>query len=402
MPESGRLLILDDDITVGQAIASTAERFGFAVAVTSSAKDFFDAVGQWEPSHAAIDLAMPEMDGVEVLRRLARLRSPVKVILMSGMGTKVLDSAHQSALEHGLEMSGILPKPFRAARLRALLLQDSAPQERASAGNGNSHATRSITSEDIEEGIRARHFVLHFQPKIRLPGREVTGFEALVRWQHPSYGLLFPDTFIPLAEQSATMSRLTHHIIEGGLHWLAGLGNSTGLSLSLNLSARDLDDMVLAEHLQQACVARGVAPTDIVLEITETSTTRNPVETLDLLTRLRLKGFNLAMDDFGTGYSTLVQLARLPFSELKIDKSFVAQMRTSREARKIVESTTALSRKLGLTIVAEGVEDGPTLGLLEEAGCDFAQGYFISRPMPGDAVRPWLRRYAAHPSIHSS
>jgi EAL domain-containing protein (putative c-di-GMP-specific phosphodiesterase class I) len=150
---------------------------------------------------------------------------------------------------------------------------------------------------------------------------------------------------------------------------------------------------VLAEYLQRACAARGVAPTNVVLEVTETSTTGNPVEALDLLTRLRLKGFNLAMDDFGTGYSTLVQLARLPFSELKIDKSFVAQMRSSKEARKIVESTTALSRKLGLTIVAEGVEDDVTLGLLEEAGCDFAQGYLISRPIPGDAVRPWLRRY---------
>lgn len=393
MPDRRRLLILDDDITVGQAIASAAERFGFAVKVTSSAKDFFAAVGEWEPSHAAIDLAMPEMDGVEVMRRLASLRSPVKVILMSGMGPKVLDSAHQSALEHGLELCGILPKPFRGARLRALLLDDTAPQGRATTSIGNQHAGKALTGEDIEAALREEHFVLHFQPKIRLPDREVTGFEALVRWQHPSYGLLFPDTFIPLAEQSAIMSRLTRHIIERGLHWLAGLGSPARFSLSLNLSARDLDDMVLAEYLQQACAARGVAPTNVVLEVTETSTTRNPVEALDLLTRLRLKGFNLAMDDFGTGYSTLVQLARLPFSELKIDKSFVAQMRASKEARKIVESTTALSRKLGLTIVAEGVEDDVTLGLLEEAGCDFVQGYLISRPMPGDAVRPWLRSY---------
>ncbi|HEX7769142.1 MAG TPA: EAL domain-containing protein, partial [Dokdonella sp.] len=243
---------------------------------------------------------------------------------------------------------------------------------------------------ELDDALRGRQFLLHYQPKLSLATSRIEGFEALLRWQHPRHGLVPPGWFIALAERSGRMDALTRELIELALPWLAGQGERPWLSLAVNVSARNLGDVRFADQLHEQCRRHRVDPRRIILELTESSAAQDHAIALDILTRFRLKGFRLSIDDFGTGYSSMTKLAQLPVSEVKIDRSFVGSMTASVESRKIVESTIGLARSLGLTTVAEGVEDAATLELLGTLGCDLAQGYYIARPMPASAVADWL------------
>jgi len=388
METTRRLLILDDERTVAQTVAFAAERHGFLVRLTDSAKDFFDDVARFSPSHIIVDLLMPGMDGVEVLRNLAALGCEANIIMMSGMGAKVLESAQRAGLERGLRISGILPKPFKPAELRALLDADVQPLSRMDA---TIEADHEVSLGELEVALRTDQFVLHYQPKIRLASGKPAGVEALVRWQHPKLGLLSPDRFLPLVEQSGNMDLLTYRVIETGLAWFAEAGRGNALTLAINIAGSSLTDVIFTDVLNEQCTLLGLDPARIVLELTETSATQRTADAMDILTRVRLKGFQLSIDDFGTGYSSLVQLAQLPFSEIKVDKSFVAAMFGSEEADKIVAITIALGKALHLTTVAEGVENERQLRALAELECDQAQGFHIARPMDGDAARAWMR-----------
>ena len=393
--KSRRLLILDDEPAVAKTVAFAAERHGFAVRMSESAEAFFSDVAIFQPSHIIIDLLMPGMDGVEVLRNLATGGCDANIIMMSGMGSKVLESAQRVGLERGLRIIGILPKPFKPADLRALLdahARDPALPEPLAAPD------REALLDDIAAGLREGQFVLHYQPKVHLADGRPAGVEALVRWQHPKFGLLPPDRFLPLIEQSDNMTPLTICVIEAGLAWFAELGEDSGLQLAINISAASLTDVSFADLLHERCIRFKVDPARIILELTETTAPQRTAELLDILTRVRLKGFQLSIDDFGTGYSSLVQLAQLPFSEIKIDRSFVWGLHASDEARKIVATTVGLGKQLQLSTVAEGVENEAQARALAELQCDQAQGYYFARPMPGDAAKAWLRERSQHPA----
>src|SRR6185312_15054251 len=213
----------------------------------------------------------------------------------------------------------------------------------------------------------------------------------LVRWQHPEFGLLPPDRFLPLIEETGNMDLLTVRVIEAALAWFARLADGNAQQLAINISGGSLTDVDFTDLLQERCALFNIDPTRIILELTETSAPQRTAELLDILTRVRLKGFHLSIDDFGTGYSSLVQLAQLPFSEIKIDRSFVRELHASDEARKIVAITIALGKQLQLTTVAEGVEDEAQARVLAELQCDQAQGYFFAKPMDADSAHAWLR-----------
>jgi EAL domain-containing protein (putative c-di-GMP-specific phosphodiesterase class I)/ActR/RegA family two-component response regulator len=391
MHQTNRLLILDDDPCVAQTIAVVAQREGFNVRTCERTDEFFALVAQWVPTHLALDLVMPGMDGVEVLRLLAEQTCDARILLTSGMGAKVLESAQRSGDERGLHISGILPKPFRAHELR-VLLNDASPQQIRCAPVYMAAADRSITEQDLAQAFALREFFLHYQPKVALDTGRPVGFEALVRWRRQDGAIVAPDRFIPLIEQSGQIQALTDYVLDEGLQWFTRLPPvvSQSLKLSINLSARNLNDLKLADRLRSQCVALGVAPTSVILELTESSAMADPAEARDIMTRLRIKGFALGIDDFGTGYSSMVQLARLPFSELKIDKSFVLSMLQSNESRKIVASTIQLGCSLGMTVVAEGIEDAATARMLRELGCTLGQGYHFGRPMDGATASQWL------------
>jgi EAL domain-containing protein (putative c-di-GMP-specific phosphodiesterase class I) len=201
-----------------------------------------------------------------------------------------------------------------------------------------------------------------------------------------------PVDFIPVAEQVGLIDALTTQIFNLSLAWFSRTCAGSILKLSLNISAKSLVDIHLADNLSNICSLHGVAPERVVLELTESSAMVDPILSLDLMTRFRVKGFQLSIDDFGTGFSSMVQLVRLPFSEIKVDKSFVINAQSSRESRAVVKSIIDLGHSLGLQVTAEGVENRETLEYLSSLDCDFAQGYFIARPMSGENVSDWLER----------
>jgi len=235
--------------------------------------------------------------------------------------------------------------------------------------------------------------VLHYQPIISVPDGRPTKVEALVRWGHPSHGLLPPDDFIPAAEQTNLIKPLTAWVLNealGQVHAWSKAGIDVGVSV--NLSARNLLDDELPDAVAQLLSTWQVEPQKLSLEITESSIIAAEAE--DILQCLHATGVQISVDDFGTGYSSLTHLKRLPVQEIKIDKSFVIDMATNRDGAAIVRSTIDLGHNLGLKVVAEGVEDEKTEALLREYGCDFIQGFHISRPAAAGLLGPWLRNRA--------
>jgi EAL domain-containing protein (putative c-di-GMP-specific phosphodiesterase class I)/FixJ family two-component response regulator len=385
---SGRLLIFDDEPAIGQMVQMIATRTGMAARYCSSAGQFFGQLDEWQPSHVFIDLVMPELDGVEVLSRLAHARSSAGVIISSGLGGRVLQAAERAALARGLRVIGALPKPFSARALRALLSTlpvAAAVETRAAQGEP-------VTVLELERGLANDEFFVVYQPKWMPVQRRVFGVEALVRWAHPTRGTLAPDTFIALAETSGTIGALTERIVHIGLAWFARLDPALRISLELNLSGSALDAH-LPEQLARQCREAGVAPERVVLEVTETSQVCDALGATEVLNRLRIKGFGLAIDDFGMGYSSMSQLAMFPFTELKIDKSFVTHMQRSQALRSVVQSSIDLAQQLGMSSVAEGVEADETAALLGEMGCDAVQGFAIARPMRGDHAGRWVQEW---------
>jgi EAL domain-containing protein (putative c-di-GMP-specific phosphodiesterase class I)/ActR/RegA family two-component response regulator len=388
------LLILDDDEAVGQTIQWIAETLDFYAEFVTNADDFFAKMKSLCPDFITIDLVMPGLDGVEIMRLLAETRCTARIVISSGMGHRVLDAAQRSAAEHGLQIAGVLPKPITRDALRALIgegtqsVNPAAVQSRSTGG-----AAFEVTAAQLREALDRREFIVAYQPKVVCRSGVPAGFEALVRWNHPQRGVIPPDRFIPVAEQAGLIDELTTQVFDQAFAWFASAFPGGALTLSLNLSARSLVDLHLVEYLAQLCAQFHIAAGRIALELTESSAMVDSVVSLDLLTRLRVKGFHLSIDDFGTGFSSMLQLVRLPFSEIKVDKSFVLRARQSEESRSVIKSIVDLGHSLGLTVTAEGVEDQEALEYLNSIGCDLAQGYLFARPMPGDAAQAWTTQH---------
>lgn len=402
-----RLLILDDDPMTGQTIQRIAEFAGVDVRFTLEPKEFFQLFDTWQPTHIALDLVMPEMDGVQVMGRLAALNCQAKIIITSGVGGRILDAAGRSAVEHGLNIVGVLAKPFSPANLRELLAEDGkhpSPSPQAPTPSRPPFQPAPLTGEDIELALLQQEFQVVYQPKVACQSGALAGFEALVRWHHPSRGIISPMDFIPLSEKLGLIDDITEQVINHALGLMAILGLGEGfcsdvalppdirssLKLAINISAKTISNVSLFDRIAQNCHDFGIDPHQFIFELTETSAMDDPVASLDLLTRLRMQGFHLSIDDFGTGFSSMLQLVRLPFSEIKVDKSFVMTAMQSQESRTVVKFIVDLGHSLGLTCTAEGVEDAKTLLYLKDAGCDLAQGYHIARPMTVEAIKTWV------------
>ena len=390
-----KILILDDDAAVGQTIQWIAEGLGFDAEFVTTGESFFAALQRSSPDMITIDLVMPDLDGVEVMRLLAARGSNAKIVISSGIGTRILDAAQRSAVEHGLSIAGVISKPISMEALRSLVGDGNRAEEAACAETETMlREPLAVTQDDLRNALDRRQFVMAYQPKIYLKNGATAGFEALVRWLHPERGLVGPDQFIPMAEQTGLIDALTADVFEQSVTWLSEVFPESDLKLSLNLSAKSLVDIHLVDNLSSLCMRLRIAPERLVIEVTETSAMIDPTLSLDLLTRLRVKGFQLSIDDFGTGFSSMVQLVRLPFSEIKVDKSFVMQARQSSESRSVIKSIVDLGHSLGLQVAAEGVEEQETLDYLKELGCDLAQGYLIARPMSGESARQWVQERA--------
>lgn len=385
------ILAIDDDCDICELISATAEANGLHCTATTDPTAFFDALTA-ETSLIVLDLMMPGIDGVELLRLLSQRRCKADIVLISGVGKRIIETAEELAHAHGLSTVGHLQKPFSVSDLEEILKKHAQsitkpiPRPRSSIA---------VDDADLRGAIQRDEFVLHYQPQIDILTGNVTGVEALVRWQHPKHGLIFPDDFIPRLEELGLIDQLGWIVASRGLAEVSSFGNRKGFvpRLAFNVSAASLDDLKFPDNISSLIAAHGLSPDRIVLEITESGLIQNLTHTLDVLARLRMKQVQLSIDDFGTGYSMMQQLRNIPASELKIDRSFVMNMLQSDRDRVMVQKTIEIGHELDMKVVAEGVETSEQLEFLRSNGCDIAQGYLFSRPLPAKELLDWLSTF---------
>jgi EAL domain-containing protein (putative c-di-GMP-specific phosphodiesterase class I) len=249
---------------------------------------------------------------------------------------------------------------------------------------------------DLRRALENDEFQLHYQPIVDLQSGEVAGFEALLRWEHPLQGMVFPTEVIRVAEETGLIHRLGEWVFFAACRQLRAWNDAGGilkdLSVSVNLSTKQLSQADLVERIQAALSETGIPPHSLKLEITETAVVENSEDAVERLRLLRASGVQLMMDDFGTGYSSLSYLHRLPLDALKIDRSFISRMVRGDKHAQLVETILQLARSVNLKVVAEGVASLDQLDLLRELGCDFGQGYLFSHALPASEVEEYLRR----------
>lgn len=386
-----RLLVVDDEPVQCLIVTRAMAAYGFAADSATSLEEASSRIANSTYDVVILDLSLGGREGLSLLRLIAANPGDPVVILMSRLDERVRAASARYAVALGLRVAGALAKPVGPSALRAVLA-NPLPHRR---GSRHPHAIQP-TARELADALQQRHIVAAFQPKVTLGAGAVVGFEALARWHHPPHGPVQPDLFIPLAEQNGLIVALTQRILEDALaacqRWRR---HHPACNVAVNISPLVLANPALPEEIEGLLLQYGLAPGALIAEITETTVIANPLLAAEVLTRLRIKGIGLSMDDFGTGYSSLLTLLRLPFTELKIDRSFIAVCETDDEAWKIVRATISLARELGLAVVAEGIETEAVEARLRTAGCDIGQGWRFGRAMPERALHAWLTHRTA-------
>jgi EAL domain-containing protein (putative c-di-GMP-specific phosphodiesterase class I)/FixJ family two-component response regulator len=385
-----KILVLDDDPVTLMMMSKMLQKLGFkTVTACDNGTSALNAVDDRDdpPNLILLDLNMPEMDGVEFVRKLVEHEYTGSLILTSGENERVLQMAEKLVQAHKIAVLGRLKKPVFPDELSKLL------EKWRPLADGR-YIAKSYTADELRTGISNRELVNYYQPKVAVATGALVGVETLARWCHPVDGLVFPDQFIGLAEKNGLIDSLTHVVLTGALKQ-AKVWQKMGLDLrvAVNVSMENLCSVGFADFVADAALAADVAPKNVVLEITESRLMLDQRAPLEVLTRLRLKRFLLSIDDFGTGHSSMTQLSDIPFDELKIDRSFVHGAWRDETARAIYDASLGVGKRLGMEVVAEGVEDRFDWDLLRSTGCDLAQGYFIGHPMPAAQLPDWLESW---------
>jgi EAL domain-containing protein (putative c-di-GMP-specific phosphodiesterase class I) len=384
------LLMLEPEATHADALSRCCMASGFRPSV---ARDFTGFARAWrqDVELVILSLALSRSDGVEAIRFLAQRRSEAGLIITSDADPRILSAAQRLARARDLRVLGTIGKPCGELELSGLLRH-----ARPEPAHISPQAEIQLARDDLRRCLADELVRVYFQPKIDVRTLEFVAVEALVRINHPRYGLLRPDAFLAMAEASGLIGELTEAVARDAFAWAARWRKEgIRLKVAVNISPLLLSDLALPEILSGWAKGLELDPSSVILEVTETWLAEDGVAALDTLTRLRLNGFQLSIDDFGTGYSTMSQLNEIPYGEMKLDQSFVRNAARDPEARAIVESSIELGHKLGMKVVAEGVERQEDWDLISELGCDEGQGYFMARPMKPDALRAWLARWNA-------
>jgi len=376
-----RLLVIDDDTDICDLLQEIGQSCGYETATTTKITDFISTFTSFKPTIIILDLSIADRDGIEILRFLSNESCRSPIVMLSGYDEKVRATAFRLGQSYGLEMITHLQKPIDVTAIKNLLLKGK-------------KEILSPTAERLAKAISDFEMVLHYQPKINIKTSKVVGVESLVRWKPAAYPIMLPDIFISLAEHTGLIKQLTYWVVkEAFQQWIKWKDKGFKVKISINLSPTMLNDLLLPDDLHTLAVQYKVDPTYICFEVTEAGVMSRPQLAMDILTRLRLKGFSLSIDDFGTGYSSLTELHRMPFSELKIDRSFTLNVFKEQEAWTIIRSIIELGHNLGLKVTAEGVETQEMWKKLKTSECDSAQGFFLCVPMAATDYEKW---YGTH------
>ena len=393
MSSGNRIVLIDDDRVVGEIVSALAKAMGLQCDITRTPEDFFDRIGP-DTTLILLDLVMPEMDGIEILRLLGERNCKARIVLMSGINIRVIETAKKLAQSLGLVVVGHLQKPFPIDQLQELLGANLSNEKAAVHQN---EERVSITDEDLIRAFDRDEFVIYYQPQINIASGVVTGVEALSRWQHPELGLVFPDNFISRIETLGLMDRFCWITAERALNEVKQFSAPNGYlpRLAINVSVSSLRDLKFPDIFMNLARKYDFPAERIVLEITESGLMEFSLA-LDVLTRLRMRNFQLSIDDFGTGYSMMKQLQNVPAIELKIDKTFVQHMDASHADLVMVEKIIEMGHELDMEVIAEGVETEEQFRILRQKGCDGVQGYLFSRALPPVEIIRWLESHRAH------
>ncbi|WP_417614013.1 EAL domain-containing protein [Oceanisphaera sp.] len=397
--DSGKkVYIVDDDLFSLKLMASLLVRHDFPVVeIYQDAKLVLDVLAAEDgfPDLVFLDLNMPGMDGLEMIRRLGECGYSGGLILVSGQSERIINSSAELSRVHQVNIIGTLKKPVNTDALSKLL------------GKFKSHGEVVVKREchysvdDIISALEHKQFINYYQPKVSMKDGTVKGFEALVRWAHPEHGLVYPDQFIYLVERYGYIDDLTKLVVKNAIDDFKVIGGRDKLQLSINLSMLSLINPGFMDEVCRIIDAEGMSPHHFLFEITEGKVLDDKRQPLEILTRLRLRGFGLAIDDFGTAYSNLDSLNDFPFEELKLDRKFVHNVSQGGVNLEFYNATLSLARRYAMNIVAEGVEHHEDWLFLKNTGCDFAQGYLIARPMPMNDINSWLMQWKEQFSIIS-
>lgn len=338
---------------------------------------------------AVIDLALPGMDGLELIRRLAEERCRAGLIVVGAQSGDILFSVETMALAYGVDLLGTTAKPATVSRLEKLIGHYTPANSPAPVP-----AHPEFTFAEVGRGLQAREFDPFFQPKIELETGQLKGLEMFARWRHPQHGVLGPAAFVPVLEANGRMDFLDWSMIEKSVAACRTLHDQgIPISFSVNVAPGTLSHPQFVGQITACLERHRILPGYLTFEITESAVLQTDPHFLERLLRLRMMGFGLAIDDYGTGRSNLQLLASIPFSELKIDRSFVDGASKKRALGTVLKSYLGLARSLDRRSCAVGVETKQDWDFLQGLGCTYAQGYYIGSPMAVEDVPAWLAEW---------
>ncbi len=385
------ILVVDDDEFQRDLIGLQLSNLGcHAILMAANGAE---ALKQFDLHKASLrliisDLSMPDMDGLVMMRHLAQRDFGGAIVLLSSMQDEILSSAGGLANAHGLNILGCLSKPCNPEKLRSLLGSLSVQPNLTV----QSSLSQALAPERLAAALACGEFVAWYQPKVDLHSGKPVGAEALARWPQADGSLISPASFVPALEAAGLADELFFVMatqVAGAMaHWRS---KNIPIKTAINLSMDSALNLTMPERLGRIVSAAGLAPTDFVIEVTESRLMVERSLAMESLTRLSLMGYTLSIDDFGTGYSSLVQLIDLPFKELKIDGSFVQRSDTERKAQAILRIAIMLGQELGINVIAEGVETVEQLEFIRASGGHTVQGYYYSRPLPLPSCTEWFK-----------
>lgn len=392
--DSLKILVVDDSNVQRSHVMNMCKAQGLTqVTGAINGEDAVEKLTQEHFDLVFIDLEMPVMDGVELARKIAKEKLVNAVIILSSKDPSLISSIGTMAESDGLQVLGTFQKPIKEVDLKASLkrLTSEVSQKESKA------LYNRLCKDDLVSGINEQQITLYYQPKLTCKGLLLKGVEALARWTHPKLGFVSPVEFITAAEEFNIISELTHYLFDIALKQkVAWREHGVNFHLAFNLSPLSLADSDLANNIAKQVNYYNIDPKDIVLEVTEHAICGELSTAIETLAKLRLKGFKLAIDDYGTGFANAQQLSRVPATELKLDRILVDNVATRPQQLTILKSTVNLAKDIGLTTVAEGVENYDDFKLVSELGGDLVQGYYFAKPMTADNLTLWLKNDLAN------
>jgi hemerythrin-like metal-binding protein len=402
-----QLFIVDDDEQQANMMKAMASASGLNANVYTSSSDFLKAsIGFFDI--VVLDLQMPVIDGIEIMRDLANRNIRPLFILVSGFDERVLHSAKQLAESKDLTVISTLSKPIRTKEfiqllqetyqrcrthyLEQLIIEPVDPYVITDQPEAQDEAQSRV--EEFKLALRKHQLILYFQPKLQIDNLKLAGLEIQPVWPHPTQGLIRSEELVQMAEEHQLTNLLTEEVLRLAIQQFKLLdANALHPVLSINLLAPNITDLAMPEKLTAWVNENQINPADLILEISELALMNDTSASLDILNRLRMKGFSLSLDEFGTGYSSLIKLYQAPFAELKIDRQFINNLPHDADAIAIVRICLLLAKELKMKTVAVGVENEDILTQLQSLGCDYGQGSHLAPSMSIDDLIPWLQGF---------